>query len=56
MKDLLCINEECKSFPYTKNIEIRWCDTYEEVYEKATQIKKQYYPNKTENNIDRKVG
>lgn len=56
IKDLLCINPECKDFSYTKNIEIRWCDTYEDIYEKAIQIREQYYSDKTENNISRKVG
>ena len=39
-----------------KNIEIRWCDDYLEVYDKALKLREQYYSNKTENNIDRKVG
>ena len=56
IKDLLCINSECKDFICTKNIEIRWCDTYEEIYEKAVQIRELYYPCKTENNTNRKVG
>lgn len=46
IKDLLCIRC-CSS---TKNMEIRWCDTYEEIYEKALQVKERYYFGKTENN------
>ena len=55
IKDLLCINSECREFSATKNIEIRWCDTYEEIYEKALEIRSKYYP-ETENNNNRKAG
>lgn len=47
IKDLLCIN--CDST--TKNMEIRWCDVYKEIYEKALQTREQYYPLETENDI-----
>ena len=39
----------------TKNLEIRWCDDYLEVYEMAQQIRSCYYTDKMENNNDRKV-
>ncbi len=45
IKDLLCINPECHNLLYTKNMEIRWSDQYEEVYEKALQVREKYYPN-----------
>ena len=45
IKDLYCL--KCKEV--TKCIEIRWCDIYDEVYEKAVEIREKYYP--TENNI-----
>ena len=44
VKDMICINSECKYLPYTKNMEIRFCDTYEEVYKKAARIRYRYYP------------
>ena len=40
IKDLYC--PVC--FNITKNIEIRWCDTYNEVYDKALEIMDKYYP------------
>ena len=40
VKDLLCLN--CNAT--TKNLEIRWCDQYEEIYEKAMEIRSEYYP------------
>ena len=55
IKDLTCFNKPCCG-KQTKNIEIRWCDDYLEVYDKALKSREQYYSNKTENNIDRKVG
>jgi hypothetical protein len=27
----------------TKNMEIRWCDTYEEIYNKAINVRDKYY-------------
>lgn len=48
-KDMFCI--QCQEI--TKNVEIRWRDTYEEAYEKALQVRNQYYAEKTENNTDR---
>ena len=50
VKDLLCIDCKCT----TKNMEVRWCDAYEEIYERAMKECKKYYP-KTENNVNRKV-
>lgn len=41
IKDLLCINCDCQTI--TKNMEIRWCDQYEEIYEEALKIREQYY-------------
>ena len=52
IKDLLCLT--CKDMETTKNIEIRWCDNYEDVYEKAMEIRSNYY--EVENNENRKVG
>ena len=53
VKDLLCINPGCKCT--TKNMEIRWCDTYDEIYERAVKERVNYYP-ETENKFNRKVG
>lgn len=52
IKDLMCLY--CKDRETTKNIEIRWCDNYEDVYEKALEIRNKYY--EAENNENRKVG
>ena len=46
IKDLTCISEECKNLPYTKNIEIRWCDDPDLIYHKAKKIRSEYYPQK----------
>lgn len=43
IKDLMCINDNCRDLPYTKNIEIRHCDSYEDVYEKALKLRINYY-------------
>lgn len=53
IKDLTCLN--CNG-EQTKNIEIRWCDDYSEVYNKALKLRKQYYSDKTENNTNRMAG
>ena len=53
IKDLMCINPGCKC--KTKNIEVRWCDSYEEIYERAVRERVNYY-SETENKHDRKVG
>lgn len=50
-KDLFCL--QCNEI--TKNLEIRWCDDYLEVYEMAQQIRSCYYTDKMENNNDRTV-
>lgn len=39
-KDLYCMSCKC----ITKNIEIRWCDTYDEVYDRAVRTRGKYYP------------
>lgn len=44
IKDLYC--PTCGSVE--KCIEIRWCDTYKEIYEKAMEIRDNYY--REENN------
>lgn len=48
----MCLH--CKDMEITKNIEIRWCDNYADVYEKAMEIRNKYY--EEENNENRKVG
>ena len=50
-KDLYCL--QCGEV--TKNMEIRWCDTYNEIYERAVKERMNYYP-ETENKSNRKVG
>lgn len=39
-KDLFCIC--CQTV--TKNLEVRWCDDYLEVFEKAQEMREKYYP------------
>lgn len=41
-KDLFCV--QCQE--ETKNIEIRWCDPYQEIYDYALKERIKYYPNK----------
>lgn len=36
-------------------MEIRWCDSYEEIYDRAVRERANYYP-ETENKSNRKVG
>ena len=52
VKNLLCIKCRCE----TRNIEIRDCDAYEDVYAQAVRERSKYY--KTENSKvnNRKVG
>lgn len=45
VKNLYCLH--CKSI--SRCLEIRWCDTYEEVYNKAVELRAKYYPEETEN-------
>lgn len=45
VKNLYCLH--CKSI--SRCLEIRWCDTYEEVYDKAVELRQEYYPEKLEN-------
>ena len=42
IKDLYCLN--CKKL--CKCCEVRYCDIYDEVYEKALTIRNSYYPEK----------
>lgn len=42
IKDLTCINPGCDG-TITKNIEIRYCDGFEEIMEKAKELHKVYY-------------
>lgn len=39
IKDLYCL----KCCMETKNIELRYCDSYDEVYNKALKIRSKYY-------------
>ena len=51
IKDLTCLNCDRK---ICKCIEVRYCDSFDEVMEKAKEMSKMYYS--TENNNSRKVG
>ena len=44
IKNIACISPECKG-KIRKNIEVRYCDFYADVYEKAKEIRKKYYTN-----------
>lgn len=51
IKDLTCLNCDGK---ICKCIEVRYCDSFDEVMDKAKELSKIYYS--TENNNSRKVG
>lgn len=53
IKTILCINPECKT--ETQNMEVRYCDSYDDVYEMALKMRDKYY-NKRGNNEIRKAG
>lgn len=40
VKDLTCFN--CNG-EVTKNLEVRFCDNYDEVFQKATEVRGEYY-------------
>lgn len=49
IKDLICISSECCG-NVTKNMEVRYCDNFSEIMEKAVVFHNQYYePSKREN-------
>ena len=45
VKNLYCLH--CKSI--SRCLEIRWCDTYDEIFDKAVELKEEYYPENQEN-------
>ena len=42
IKDLTCINPGCNG-DITKNIEVRYCDSFDEMMRKAEELHKEYY-------------
>lgn len=42
IKDLTCINPGCNGM-ITKNIEVRYCDSFQEMLEKAKELHREYY-------------
>lgn len=42
MKDLTCINPGCNG-DITKNIEVRYCDSFDEMMVKAKELHREYY-------------
>ena len=42
VKDLTCINKGCDG-NITKNIEVRYCDDFQEMMELAKELHKEYY-------------
>ena len=42
IKDLTCINPGCNG-DITKNIEVRYCDSFDEMMEKAKELHREYY-------------
>lgn len=42
IKDLTCINQGCNGM-ITKNIEVRYCDDFNEVMNKAEELHREYY-------------
>ena len=43
VKDLLCLNKECISLPFTKNLEIRYCDDFLEMMNIVPILHTKYY-------------
>ena len=39
LKDLFCLECQCT----TKNLEIRYCDDYLEMFDRATSLQREYY-------------
>lgn len=55
IKDIWCANKICsEKYSTTKNLEVRFCDDFEEKMVIARRIRSKYYP--TENTNSRKVG
>ena len=44
IKDLTCINSGCNG-DITKNIEVRYCDSFDEMMQKAEELHREYYNN-----------
>ena len=42
IKDLACINKGCDG-EITKNLEVRYCDNFQEMMNKAVNLHKKYY-------------
>ena len=42
IKDLTCLNPGCNG-DITKNIEVRYCDSFDEMMEKAEKLHREYY-------------
>lgn len=42
IKDLTCINQGCNG-TITKNIEVRYCDDFNEIMGKAEELHREYY-------------
>ena len=42
IKDLTCIHPGCKG-DITKNIEVRYCDSFDEMMQKAEELHREYY-------------
>lgn len=42
IKDLTCINKGCNG-EITKNLEVRYCDDFQEMMDKAVELHREYY-------------
>ena len=42
IKDLTCLNPGCNG-DITKNIEVRYCDSFDEMMQKAKELHREYY-------------
>lgn len=47
IKDLTCLNRGCNG-SITKNLEIRYCDDFIEMYDRVDELHNKYYGNYTE--------
>lgn len=45
IKDVMCINKGCNG-KVTKNLEVRYCDNWDEMMESAVELHNKFYGNK----------
>lgn len=53
IKDLTCFSPECRG-TITKNLEVRYCDSFNEMMEKAEELHREYYNQSVESDCKEK--